>query len=353
MTHYTRNGTAFRVTKQGDLDITNKLPAGTFIIKQDPFGNLFLDKIDDFDLPQKLYGDCTKNAERILNTFNDRPNATGVLLNGEKGSGKTLLAKSIAVRAAIQNMPTIVINAAWHGDKFNEFIQAIDQPAIILFDEFEKVYQPDEQQDILTLMDGVFPTKKLFILTVNDKWRVDQHMRNRPGRIFYMLDFKGLDINFIREYCMDNLNNKNYVEQVCMLSRVFDQFNFDMLKALVEEMNRYEETPQEAMRMLNTKPEFSGVSHYEVKLNVKGKDVTAIYPAVWSGNPLAPSGIEINYDPNPEDNDVDSVDMPFTTAELKKIDSDQGLFIFQNEDGARLTLAKVKTKEWDYQNLVF
>ena len=67
MTHYTRQGTVYRVTKQQDLDITNHLPAGTYIIKQDQFGNMFLDKIEDFNLPEKLYGDCTRNADRILN----------------------------------------------------------------------------------------------------------------------------------------------------------------------------------------------------------------------------------------------------------------------------------------------
>lgn len=353
MTHYTRNGSSFRVTKQQDLDITNKLPAATFIIKADQFGTLFLDQVDSFKLPKKLYGDCTKNADRILNTFIDRPNSTGVLLNGEKGSGKTLLASSISVKAAAMEMPTIVINAPWVGDKFNEFIQAIEQPAVILFDEFEKVYNADEQQHILTLMDGVFPTKKLFILTVNDKWRVDQHMRNRPGRIFYMLDFKGLDVNFIREYCMDNLKNGSYVEQICMMSRVFDQFNFDMLKALVEEMNRYNESPQDAMRMLNAKPEFSGASQYEVKLNVGGKDVNPVYPDIWNGNPLSPMGMEFNYDPNPSDADADSIDIMFTPGDLKKIDSDTGVFTFQKDDGHRLTLIKIKPKTWDYHALAF
>jgi hypothetical protein len=67
---------------------------------------------------------------------------------------------------------------------------------------------------MLTLLDGVFPSKKLFILTCNDKWRIDKHMRNRPGCIFYMLDFKGLDADFIREYCEDRLDAKEYIERI-------------------------------------------------------------------------------------------------------------------------------------------
>jgi hypothetical protein len=43
---------------------------------------------------------------------------------------------------------------------------------------------------------------------VNDKFKVNQHMRNRPGRIFYMIEYKGLDKQFIREYCQDRLDAK-------------------------------------------------------------------------------------------------------------------------------------------------
>ena len=353
MTYYSKTGSSYTVTKQNAADITSSLPPGNYLIKMDPFQNLYLDKIDNFVLPNKLYGDTTKHTDRILRTFMDRPNATGVLLNGEKGSGKTLLAKSLATKASELGMPTIVINAPWHGDKFNDFIQTIDQPAVILFDEFEKVYEPEQQQDILTLMDGVFPTKKLFVLTVNDKWRVDQHMRNRPGRIYYMLDFKGLDVDFIREYCNDVLVNKDYIESICMISGIFHEFNFDMLKALVEEMNRYNESPQEAMRMLNTKPEFAGANKYDVKLNVKGKDIDHVWPNVWNGNPLSPVGIEVNYDPDPNNADSDSIDINFSTGNLKTINSDDGVFVFANDSGARLTLVKVKEKSWDFYNMAF
>lgn len=253
MTYYMKSGNTFRVSSKEAMDLHEKLPVGNYVIKEDPFGNLFLEKIESFEINTKLYGDTTRHTGRIFSTFMDRDASTGVLLNGEKGSGKSLLAKNLAVTAANEGIPTIVINRPWVGDKFNSLIQSIEQPCVVLFDEFEKVYDEDHQEQMLTLLDGVFPSKKLFILTCNDKWRIDKHMRNRPGRIFYMLDFKGLDPDFIREYCEDKLNSKEYIERIVQITGTFSAFNFDMLKALVEEMNRYNEAPQEAMKMLHVR----------------------------------------------------------------------------------------------------
>jgi hypothetical protein len=208
------------------------------------------------------------------------------MLAGEKGSGKTLLAKNIVVTAAQQhNIPTIVINAPWAGDAFSKFLQEIHQPCIVMFDEFEKVYDREAQQHILTLLDGSFPSQKLFILTTNDKWRIDEHMRNRPGRIFYMLDFDGLAPEFIREYCEDNLKNKTHINQIVTMSGFFNKFNFDMLKAIIEEMNRYDETPQEATRLLNTKVEYAGKSAHTVILKYKGRPIEC-HLEEWIGNPI-------------------------------------------------------------------
>jgi hypothetical protein len=248
---------------------------------------------------------------------------------------------------AKQGIPTIVINASWHGDKFNSFIQTITQPCAILFDEFEKTYDRDEQEAILTLLDGVFPSKKLFMLTTNDKYRVDFHMRNRPGRIFYMLDFKGLDSEFIREYCQDNLKNKGHIEKIVSIASLFAEFNFDMLKALVEEMNRYDETPQEALRMLNAKPEFDGGSKYSVEVIHNGEVVKGdVRPSVFDGNPLQPKGVEISFDVDP-DGDTDWEYMEFNANALVSVDAPAGKFIFEDK-GTRLILTKVKNKSYDY-----
>lgn len=345
MSYFLKNGNTFRVADAANLDIHNHLPAGNYVVKEDMQGNLFLEEIDRFTRPTKVYGKCLKNTERILTTFLSRESGTGVMLTGEKGSGKTLLAKNLSIEAAKQDIPTIVINQPWRGDQFNSLIQDIDQPAIILFDEFEKVYDHEKQEEMLTLLDGVFPTKKLFVLTCNDKWRVDKHMRNRPGRIYYMIDFAGLDSDFIAEYCDENLEDKTHGETICKIAQMFDEFNFDMLKALVEELNRYGETPQEALDMLNAKPEFDNGAEYAVEVKFNGVLTTS--DQEWSGNPLGPKGVYIDWDPMLDDEDSDWTGYRFTQEHLKDIDIKQGKFVFSNNNTV-VTLTKKRQVTYNY-----
>jgi hypothetical protein len=204
---------------------------------------------------------------------------------------------------------------------------------------------------MLTLLDGVYPSKKLFLLTCNDKWRVDSHMRNRPGRIFYMIDFKGLDEAFIREYCEDNLNAKEYIDKICSIATLFSEFNFDMLKAMVEDMNRYNESPTDVMKLLNAKPEFSDESKYKVELQIGGIELDGkmVDQSEWHGNPLV-KGVNIDYkvieNEGTEDEDWDWKNTRFNAGDLKQVDSKSGKFIFLNEAGNRLVLTKMKEKTY-------
>jgi hypothetical protein len=230
---------------------------------------------------------------------------------------------------------------------------------VILFDEFEKVYDSDDQEKALTLLDGVFPSKKLFVLTCNDKWRVDQHMRNRPGRIFYMLDYKGLDSAFITEYCNDNLKPDllKHTEKLCQIASLFAQFNFDMLKATVEEMNRYDEEPQDALRMLNVKPEFDSGNKFTMKLIRDGEEVktTDMESTEWKGNPLQ-SQVTVHVreyeDTKDDDGDLDWNwgNIKFDPSHIKKIDSQSGKFVFANAEGVQLVLSKVQDRSYNYMD---
>jgi hypothetical protein len=347
MSYFLKSGNSFRVSTKEALDLHETLPVGNYTVKFNEMGNFFyLEKIEDFTSPSRIYGNCVKHTSRIVNTFMSRPATTGVMLTGEKGSGKTLLSKNVSIELAKQDIPTIVINTSYHGDTFNQFLQSIDQPCVILFDEFEKVYDSEDQEAILTLLDGVFPSKKLFMLTCNNKWRVDQHMRNRPGRIFYMIDFKGLDSGFITEYCEENLEAKEHTSTIVSIASLFSQFNFDMLKALVEEMNRYGDTPQEALELLNAKPEFDGGSKFNIEVVHDGKEIKE-HTDKFEGNPLKAGGIEIGFDTDPDSDDADYTYKVFSAETLVKLDAEKGVFVFEDK-GTRVTLTRVVERTFSY-----
>lgn len=352
MTFYLNTGSSYRVANSYfPPEVHTKLPLGTYIISQDMEGNFYLNPIDSFERPAKVYGNTLRHTDRIMNTFMDRSVSTGVMLAGEKGSGKSLLAKMLSIQAHDMGISTIVINRPWSGDAFNKLLQDIDQPVVVLFDEFEKVYDSDSQEAILTLLDGMFPSKKLFVLTCNDKWRIDKHMQNRPGRIYYMLDFKGLEMDFIREYCEENLKNQDHVEGVIRLSGLFDKFNFDMLKALVEEMNRYGETAQEVMTLLNTKPEYSERINYSVQATINGVPVDPenLDGKTYRGQPII-HGLNISVCTG-EDEDKDSIweDFRFTPKDLVTVDTRSGKLVFQN-GGVCVVLTKLQEPTYDYSN---
>jgi len=371
MTLYLRRGTSYHPTDESALDVRKELPPGNYIVEKDlDTGQLYFESTDPFYVSGKIYGDTEKQRDRIFNTFQDRTAATGVLLNGEKGSGKTLLAKMLSLKGIAYGYPTITINQPWCGEQFNKLIQSIEQPAIVMFDEFEKVYDDEHQPLMLTLLDGVFPTKKLFVLTCNDKWRIDSHMRNRPGRIFYLLDFDGLDSKFITEYCNENLNDTSHTETVCRIASLFHKFNFDVLKALCEEMNRYNESPQDAMKMLNAKPFSDNDSAYDVILSIKGKAIPPekMNPETFNTNPIGQESIEIRYygdasvnAASPSLSAFDDYDKPdyitgrsnwtLQPGDLKAIDSVNNIYTYVSGD-IKVVFTKRKEVNFRYMDML-
>jgi hypothetical protein len=247
------------------------------------------------------------------------------MLSGEKGSGKTLLAKEISIQGYGLGYPTLLVNSCFVGDEFNKFIQDIDQPTIIIFDEFEKIYAADKQPHILTLFDGVYPSKKLFIVSCNDPWKIDDHMRNRPGRFYYMMEFNGLEKQFIEEYCADHHMSKEYTDQICNFAFMFKAFSFDILKAIIEECKRFNEAPVKAIQYLNARPHNEGGSSYDIYVFVDGSRITkGLYPTEFTSNPLTLDKTRINFyttlpligvEINEDEDDDDSVTLSTSSSD--------------------------------------
>lgn len=335
---YFERGDCFIPTNEANTIIHNQLPPGNYTVKVDQNGNFYFQSLGDFSIPSRIYGDTVRTAERILNTFEDRSGSTGALFTGEKGSGKSMLAKLLSVMGKKKKLPTIVINHPFTGDKFNQLIQELPE-AILLFDEFEKVYSDrDDQKLVLTLLDGVFPSKKLFLFTSNDKYSIDAHMHNRPGRIFYSIDYNGLGLDFIKEYCEENLNDKSRIENILHASSLFESFNFDMLQALVQEMNRYNESPYDALKLLNIRPS-NNEGSYSVKVVFNGETIPTnkLDDVTIRGNPLAREVTYVNFNHGPDD---EYIRFPMPRDALISSDIHKGTYVFDNNEGLVLTLTK-------------
>lgn len=297
-TVFHQSGTNFFIQPTGNRGIDHaKLPGGNYAVKFNPVQGFYLEIISDFPAMGKIYGNTVENAKRILNTYSAKNGNLGVLLDGLKGSGKTLLARLISIMGKERGIPTLIINSALTGESFFHFLYSIQQECIVFFDEFEKVYDDKEQESLLTVLDGTFPSKKLFLLTSNDKSKVNNHLKNRPGRIHYYLHFKGLSGDFIREFVSDNLKNKDHEKELLSVCGMFQAMNFDSLATMVWEMNLYNEPAGKAVQMLNTKPEEGGIDYFDLEFKVDGCNFAFNKDFLMSdyirGNPLTIGAQEV------------------------------------------------------------
>jgi SpoVK/Ycf46/Vps4 family AAA+-type ATPase len=289
MTLFERQGRDWFITS-APRKVNEKLPVGTYLLNNDPNLGYYVSEVENFTLPEKTYGTEIERYDRIVNTFLARPATTGVILAGEKGSGKTLLSKRVSIELAKQHgIPTIIINAPHCGDAFNQYMQSITQPALVVLDEFEKVYDTAAQNQLLTVLDGTMLSKKLFMVAINDIAKMNPFMLNRPGRFFYVYRYTGASEGAIREYLIDKLADQSRIDSVVSYAQLFRNFTFDMLSAIVEEMNRYNEPISEVMQYLNVSMEWGGADCYDV-LEVKLKRETDDKFLGWDADSVRKGG---------------------------------------------------------------
>jgi len=275
--------------------IADGFKPGCYVIKHQMAGPDYFDPVSDVKIPSKIYGNCAKYAHRIWKQFKASNENVGVLLSGERGSGKTLLSKVISHMALQEGVSTILVNDPETGSRFGELMQMIP-PSVVILDEFEKIYEKDDQMKMLTVLDGVLTNRHLFIITANDYSMLDTHLLNRPGRIRYRIKYSGMEENEIREYCNEVLKDKSQIDGILILTSMFHTFNFDMLRVLVEEMNTYNETAIESARILNIDPSNSErLFEFKVFINDVEIDDNLHYSyGIESQNPMCQTGEEAN-----------------------------------------------------------
>lgn len=243
-----------------------KVPAAIYTAKFNPQqGCFYLERDNEFTQIGEIYGDVYRRADRIVNAYETKGGNIGVLLSGEKGSGKTLLAKVISNRMVEKGVITVIVNSPYCKPEFFSFINSLSDDVVLIFDEFEKIFDKQQQNQLLTFLDGTASNgNRIVIFTSNETNNLADALINRPSRIRYHYSYRGIDEEMVRMYCEKNLNNKAHTESVVALFISMKAMNFDILKELVIEMNTHNETAQDSMEHLNITNTALSVWDYEV-----------------------------------------------------------------------------------------
>ena len=228
-----------------DIRTSDALPVGTYNINFNPMSGYSLEKVTDYKpTGEKIYGDHEAKVKKVMNTYQLIDRSLGIILSGDKGMGKTLFANLLGLQAQKLGMPIIRVNK--NTPHLVDFLSSIEQEVLYLFDEFEKTFpregdndEGSSQNQFLGFFDGTSQQKALFVLTVNNIYQLSQYFVSRPGRFHYNLTFEYPTVDETREYLQDNLDdyNEEEVKHIIQFSRGVPT-NYDSLRAIAFEMNQ-------------------------------------------------------------------------------------------------------------------
>lgn len=278
MTKYMASAGTVRISPDVAIDVQDKLKPAVYNVVVTQNQGIFLQEREPLPMPAEIYGASTEcRVAKVLTTFKDRKNEpTGVLLSGLKGSGKSMLARLIAVRALAEGYPVVLLQVSQLESDVVTFFNSIDTQCVVLLEELDKTEDRDKSWHIplLQLLDGSGATANhLFLATANAAWAVSDKLMARPGRIYYHFHFGPVSEDVCREYIASKLPaDAHDVVYDAMLE--INELTFDTMRAFVEEVNRYGYTPEllrECLRDLNIK-DFAHESsqRYKCSLYVDG-----------------------------------------------------------------------------------
>lgn len=233
-----------------DLKTFDKLPKGTYNVRFSKMEGFSLVERDDLTVDEKMYGNHKEKAQKALKTFGLFERSMGIILSGDKGIGKTMFTRYLANQFVEEKeLPVILVDQPYFG--IADFLSSIKQEAMILFDEFEKVFDErndnaESQDSLLSLFDGLSNVKHMYVITVNDLHKLSSFMQNRTGRFHYHFRFKYPKGQEVRDYIYDHVTDisEDIVEKIVDFSTKV-KVTFDTLRSIafeVENGNSFSET---------------------------------------------------------------------------------------------------------------
>ena len=199
---------------EDSLKAYDKLPVNTYTVRFDKMSGFYLEARSRLAVTEKVYGIHPEKADKVLKAF-------------------TMFERNLGI--IDQYIPGIAA-----------YIESIEQEVVFLFDEFDKTFgsvcpganEADPQSALLSMFDGTAQGKKLFIITCNSLYKLNDYLVNRPGRFHYHFRFDYPSPEEIQAYLTDKLRPAyiGEIRKVILFSKKV-ALNYDCLRAIAFELN--------------------------------------------------------------------------------------------------------------------
>ena len=220
---------------EGNISNVDNVPVGIYQIGLDMRGFYLEYYSKEFLFDFKVYGLEEKFINHVITTYNNSTGNLGILMNGIRGTGKTVSSKVLANKLGL---PVIIVKSfGEQNQNMMEWFAGFNFDCVFLFDEFEKNFS-DKDSSILQIMDGVYTSKfrRIFILTTNQT-TINENLISRPSRLRYIKEFGNLTRNVVSEILEDTLVDKSCTEGLLDYIDTLKISTIDIVKAIVSEVN--------------------------------------------------------------------------------------------------------------------
>ena len=332
------------------------LEKGLYDLRFNMEDGIYLEKTgESFEFNYKLYGLDNTFISHVLNTYKKSKvkKNMGVLLNGERGTGKTVCAKYLANQL---DLPIIMISNDCPG--LNNFISSVKQDVVFFFDEFEKNFKRgsdeyDENQSgesLLSIMDGVYNTgfSHIFILTTNEL-RINKNFLSRPSRIRYLKTFNPvMSKELLGEIADDFLKDSSRKQDLINFVSTLEFASIDIVKRIIEEINMHDCSIDEFKNFFNVSiSEYTychwSTYHYDDPMGVRDYTIEQFLEDVKNRNSDEETVKDVYHNTSRIDCPFEQLTIGsiFRGDEIEYIDYDQKIIITRNVERSRRDFHKI------------